>query len=160
MGKQTARETTHEWRLVTSKSPSSNTILLRRHIEHLGLSLHPLLAIDTGNPHKIFPKTLLHYHILTDEQLDSLAHFYHQSTPSEFSLAYPAPIVYRWSKKADIEDKRRRFGRFVGLRGCESPDDVNTTEADQREIDRWVEEKIRQTVDREQMMEAWRTKGC
>lgn len=159
MAEQIARETAHQWRLVKASRSPSMTLLLRRHIDHLSLSLFPLLSINTGGPHQAFPKTLLHYHILTEEQLDSLAHFYHQSTPSEFSLAYPAPIVYRWNSKAHVEDKRRRFGRFVGLRGCESPDGCNDTELDQREMDRWVEEKIRQTTDRERLMESWRSKG-
>lgn len=43
--------------------------------------------------------------------------------------------------KASVHDRRRRFGRFIGLRGCESPT-LSAAEAmreEERYVDRWVE---------------------
>lgn len=51
--------------------------------------------------------------------MDELARFYHQMTRGVWTDAYPVSV--RWDQAADLETKRRRFGRFVGLRGCESP---------------------------------------
>ena len=134
-------------------------LLFRRHISHLSSPLRPLLSLTTGLPHPSFPKTILNYHILTSEQLDELAHFYHQRTPSALSFQYPAPVIARWARDADINDKRRRFGRFLGLRGCESPVSENEMQrAEQDVIDRWVEERIREGVERERRLESWRTK--
>ena len=48
-----------------------------------------------------------------------MAHFYHQRTPSIYTRHYPCPI--EWRTDASLEEKRRRIGRFIGLRGCESP---------------------------------------
>jgi len=33
-----------------------------------------------------------------------------------------------WRTDATLEEKRRRIGRFIGLRGCESPVRVRTEE--------------------------------
>lgn len=92
--------------------------------------------------------TLLQYHLLTHEQLDSLARWYHQVEPAvDETFMYPAWIP-AWTSlypnvggggvaanvilensgrnasvetEVDLETKRRRWGRFIGLRGCESP---------------------------------------
>jgi hypothetical protein len=37
-----------------------------------------------------------------------------------------------WDVNASLEDKRRRIGRFIGLRGCESP--IRTVEDFEREV--------------------------
>lgn len=58
--------------------------------------------------------------------------------------------------EASLEDKRRRFGRFMGLRGCESPVDGETAgeeerhEREQRAMELWVAGEMRR---REEM--AW-----
>ncbi|KAI4150345.1 MAG: hypothetical protein L6R39_002286, partial [Caloplaca ligustica] len=94
----------------------------RRKITHLSTPLAPLLSITSGTAHPSFPATILHYHLLTEDQLNALAHFYHQRTPSQWSLCYPLPVVGRWhaahaittgeqGEVAGLEDKRRRFGR-------------------------------------------------
>ncbi|KAL8972194.1 MAG: hypothetical protein Q9183_000677 [Haloplaca sp. 2 TL-2023] len=138
------------------------TLQFRRKLNHLSTPLAPLLSVTSGTSHPAFPTTLLHYHLLTSEQLDDLAHHYHQRTPSEYSLFYPLPVVGRWSvppsgsaqqqqqqegtREVGIEDKRRRFGRFVGLRGCESPVGVGSSEggdAEQRAMELWVLSQIR-----------------
>ncbi|MCJ1414360.1 hypothetical protein MMC32_000686 [Xylographa parallela] len=130
---------------------------LATHLTHLRLPLAPLLSITTGAPHPAFPRTLLHFHLLTEAQLDALAHHYHQRTPSRASFLYPAPVVGRWDRAADIERKRRWWGRFVGLRGCESP--VVETSRDgaewgQEEWDRWVRERVEEGVREERAREA------
>ncbi|KIW33036.1 uncharacterized protein PV07_04538 [Cladophialophora immunda] len=105
-------------------------------VEHLRAPLVPLISVTTGLPHPEFPTSLLQYHLLTHEQLDSLARWYHQVTPPvEETFQYPAWIP-PWTGlsrlrqqisstdeevRVDLETKRRRWGRFIGLRGCESP---------------------------------------
>jgi hypothetical protein len=43
---------------------------------------------------------------------------------------YPCPVT--WKSDASLEEKRRRIGRFIGLKGCESPVGV-LSEAEIRE---------------------------
>jgi hypothetical protein len=72
--------------------------------------------------HPAFPRTLLAFWLLTDAQLDDLAHFYHQRTPGPWTRQYPCPVHWPRGRGAmGIEEKRRKLGRFIGLRGCESP---------------------------------------
>lgn len=148
---------------------AASRLLFKRHLDHLQLALHPLLSVASGRTHPSFPRSILSYHLLTESQLDELAHFYHQRTPNALSLSYPAPVVMRWEKAAQIEDKRRRFGRFIGLRGCESPrllgpggEDLGLPEEEemtQEEMDRWLEGRVRKGIEREQERETWRRKG-
>ena len=135
----------------TTRPPPS--LLLRRHLAHLSHPLMPLHSVTTGFPHPSFPRSILHYHVLTEVELDSLAHFYHQSTPTAASFDYPVSIVTRWDRAGDVKDKRRRLGRFLGLRGCESP--IN----DEGSVERWVDEMMRRGLDREIERETWRSKG-
>ena len=84
------------------------------------LPLRPLVQFDTGHTHPAFPRSMLQFLLLTDDQLESLASFYHQRTPSELHYCYPCPIS--WPRNGlTVEDKRRKFGKFIGLRGCETP---------------------------------------
>jgi hypothetical protein len=107
-------------------------------ISHLSRPLVPLVSITTGRPHPSFPRTILAYHLLTSEHLDDLARHYHQTWPPvPETFGYPMRIP-AWigrtppddEKEAppqvDTETKRRRIGRFMGLRGCESPSPVKT----------------------------------
>jgi hypothetical protein len=41
-----------------------------------------------------------------------------------------------WRNDATLDEKRRRIGRFIGLRGCESPMVVRTEEDIEREARR------------------------
>lgn len=90
-------------------------------LTQLRLPLAPLVRLTTGTVHPRFPSTLLHFWLLTDAELDSLATFYHQRAPtSAWTTRYPCPVS--WPRTGlGIEDKRRKMGRFIGLRGCESP---------------------------------------
>lgn len=53
--------------------------------------------------------------------------------------------------EANLEDKRRRFGRFMGLRGCESPvdgDGEEGREREQRAMELWVAGEMRRREER------------
>ncbi|KAI4173096.1 MAG: hypothetical protein LQ343_003206 [Gyalolechia ehrenbergii] len=149
-----------------STSASTNlSVQFRRKLTHLATPLAPLLSITSGTTHPSFPSTILNYHLLTEEQLNDLAHHYHQRTPNQWSLCYPLPIVGRWHAgsgptisqqgqvhgEANLEDKRRRFGRFMGLRGCESPvdgDGEEGREREQRAMELWVAGEMRRREER------------
>ncbi|AEO54325.1 hypothetical protein MYCTH_2107070 [Thermothelomyces thermophilus ATCC 42464] len=93
-------------------------------LAQMTLPLAPLVQLTTGQVHPAFPRTLLAFWLLTDEQLDSLAHFYHQRTPCQWTWQYPCPVPWPASWRTSgltIEEKRRKLGRFIGLRGCETP---------------------------------------
>lgn len=107
-------------------------------VNHLTTPLVPLISVTTGLPHPSFPRSLLQYHLLTHQQLDSLARWYHQSEPAiRESFDYPAwipPYTNRDGSDTGFEEvplstKRRRWGRFIGLRGCESPTVEESEEA-------------------------------
>lgn len=93
--------------------------VLAEKIAQMALPLAPLVRLTTGEIHPQFPGTLLNFWLLTSEQLDELAHFYHQRTPSIWSAHYPCPVT--WGRGLTLEEKRRKIGRFIGLGGCESP---------------------------------------
>src|SRR5699024_3878114 len=83
------------------------------------------------------PRTLLSYHLLTSHQLDDLARHYHQVWPPVPATFWYPTSIPAWvdndghecrsgnENAVDLVTKRRRFGRFIGLRGCESPVDVD-----------------------------------
>lgn len=72
-----------------------NSVLAKK-IATLQLRLAPLVPLPSGPPHPAFPKTLIAFHLLTEDELDSIAHYYHQSTPGPWSNHYPAPM--NWDK--------------------------------------------------------------
>lgn len=90
-------------------------------IQNLRRRIHPLLALQSRCPHPEFPKTILHFHLMTERQLDSIAVYYSQAVRDEWSNKYPRPIV--WDKEAfDLMDNKRRIdmkrrlvGRFIGI---------------------------------------------
>ena len=115
---------------------------LQASIAHLGSQLVPLISVKTGRSHPEFPKSLLQYHLLTHDQLDDMARWYHQTVDAgEERWMYPCPITFGkvWCgssstvttvaetaarrQPVDLDTKRRRWGRFIGLRGCDSPVD-------------------------------------
>ncbi|KAK1757661.1 hypothetical protein QBC47DRAFT_376652 [Echria macrotheca] len=118
------------------------------------LPLSPLVQLTTGQIHPSFPQTLLNYYLLTDAELESLASFYHQRTPCAYSQKYPCPVP--WDSSSGIETKRRRLGRFIGLRGCESP--IMDMEGEVGEMVGWRmgegEEEIVERAARERQREA------
>lgn len=74
-----------------------NNALLSKKIATLQLELAPLVPLPEGPPHPSFPKTLLAFHLLTEDELDSIAHHYHQSTPGPWTQHYPA--LMNWDKE-------------------------------------------------------------
>lgn len=70
---------------------------LAKKIATLQLTLAPLVPLPSGPPHAAFPKTLMAFHLLTEDELDSIAHYYHQSTPGPWSQHYPAQM--NWDKE-------------------------------------------------------------
>jgi hypothetical protein len=97
-----------------TKSPA-----FRAKLAAMALPLAPLVQLTTGEVHPAFPPTLLNFWLLTEAELEGLAHFYHQRTPSPWSRHYPCPIA--WPPGLPLEEKRRRIGKFIGLRGCDTP---------------------------------------
>lgn len=91
---------------------------LDKKIEQMALPLAPLVQLTSGQIHPAFPTTLLNFWLLTDEQLDEIAHFYHQRTPCQWTRHYPCPIT--WGEGLTLEEKRRKIGKFIGLRGVSS----------------------------------------
>ncbi|KAK4498772.1 hypothetical protein PRZ48_009282 [Zasmidium cellare] len=77
-------------------APSTRNDTLSKKIETLQLRLAPLVPLPTGPPHPAFPKTLMAFHLLTEDELDSIAHYYHQSTPGPWTQHYPANM--NWDK--------------------------------------------------------------
>ncbi|KAK0285780.1 hypothetical protein LTR35_005120 [Friedmanniomyces endolithicus] len=73
-----------------------NSVLAKK-IATLELTLAPLVPLPSGPPHPAFPKTLMAFHLLTEAELDSIAHYYHQSTPGPWSEHYPASM--NWDKE-------------------------------------------------------------
>ena len=95
-------------------------------IRQLRAPLTPLISCSTGETPPQFPPTLLAYHLLTSNQLDALARHFHQVWPpmpqtSSYPVRIPAWLGTPQEAAVDLETKRRRFGRFIGLRDCESP---------------------------------------
>lgn len=64
----------------------------KQKLEQMALPLAPLVQLTTGYIHPAFPGTLLNFWLLTDEQLEELAHFYHQRTPCQYTFHYPCPV--------------------------------------------------------------------
>ncbi|KAL8642147.1 MAG: hypothetical protein Q9228_001139 [Teloschistes exilis] len=168
-----------------NNNQTNTTLQFRRKLSHLSYPLAPLLSITSGISHPHFPTTILAYHLLTEQQLDELAHWYHQRTPGEWSFCYPLPVVDRWwigsirgdgNGRPGIEDKRRRFGRFVGLGGCESPvvrggvddernggedeDKEREREREQRAMELWVEGQMKMREEKAERELMGGRKGC
>ncbi|KAK0656123.1 hypothetical protein B0T16DRAFT_451733 [Cercophora newfieldiana] len=101
-------------RATTTPNPAFATKL-----SQMRLNLAPLVQLTTGQIHPSFPHTLFNFWLLTDAELEELASFYHQRTPCQWTARYPCPVS--WPEGLSIEAKRRKIGRFIGLRGCESP---------------------------------------
>jgi len=60
-------------RLLMTPTTRCKNALLKK-IVTLHLKLLPLTLLPCGPPHPAFPKTLMDFHLLTDVELDSIAH--------------------------------------------------------------------------------------
>ena len=105
-------------------SSSELTSRLRHTSTH---TLRPLISITTGLLHSLFPTNLLHYYSLTAVELDALAHFYHQRTPSELSFKYPLPVVQRWYAEASSSPATDK--EMKGIQECIWPEKVDSGKA-------------------------------
>jgi hypothetical protein len=112
-----------------------NNAALTKKIATLQLELAPLVPLPTGPPHPAFPKTLLAFHLLTEDELDSIAHHYHQSTPGPWTQHYPA--LMNWDKDFLARSDGNGEGKGSGGRkGKASAADVDAAlEADVSEKD-------------------------
>ena len=59
----------------------------------------------------------------------------------------------------DLETKRRRWGRFVGLRGCETPTEEGGQQQQHQEMEERMEREWRRALDRARDEERLRDKG-
>lgn len=109
-------------------------------LSQMSLRLAPLVQLTTGAVHPDFPRSLLAFWLLTEAQLDSLAHFYHQRTPCAWTSHYPCPVA--WPPGMTLEEKRRKLGKFIGLRGCDTPLAELVREEVAREVARSEEEIV------------------
>lgn len=127
-------------------------------VDHLRNELTPLISVRTGKPHPAFPRSILQYQLLTHDQLDDLARHYHQTIDAgEERWLYPCPIGWGkvWCGRVpvtatetdggrrlvDLKTKRRRWGRFIGLKNCESPT-AEDEEGARREMDQSMRERM------------------
>lgn len=100
--------------------------VLPNFLDYNATPLQPLVSCDKGEQHAYFPRNLAEFHLLTGEQLDALAFFYHQRDPRVYqSDWYPCPIK-PWlgaqnRASFDEETKRYFFGWFIGLYTPENP---------------------------------------
>lgn len=118
-------------------APRRNSVLAKK-IADLQLRLAPLVPLPTGPPHAAFPRTLLAYHLLTEEQLDSIAHYYHQSTPSVFTHEYPACM--NWDKDFFNATARRRASQTAGQARRHSSSSGSGNSKDQTSAhDNWLD---------------------
>ncbi|KAF2013203.1 hypothetical protein BU24DRAFT_232056 [Aaosphaeria arxii CBS 175.79] len=113
--------------------------LLAEKIKQMRLNIAPIVHIYTGQCPPEFPSTLLELFLLTEDELDSMAHFYAQIYPDETTNLYPQvmdfnqPYLSRPTEGDDLPDscrmtsyerlrvKMRIFARFIGMRGAETP---------------------------------------
>ncbi|KAE8363495.1 hypothetical protein BDV27DRAFT_158737 [Aspergillus caelatus] len=126
-------------------------------LTHLRTPLYPLVSSTTALAHPEFPTTLLAYHLLTSRQLDELAIHYHQVWPPAPATSYYPVVIPPWvgtenEKDVDIETKRRRFGRFIGLQRCETP-------AEEEESYSWGLEQETETELLALMNQEWNESG-
>ncbi|KAK5449708.1 hypothetical protein LTS15_008783 [Exophiala xenobiotica] len=155
--------------IISEKSLSPTSLHTRvqymHSVEHLRAPLVPLISVTNGLPHPSFPTTLLQYHLLTHEQLDCMARWYHQvDPPVDETFMYPAWIP-AWTSMhlgdgdssaahnegdgdVNLETKRRRFGRFIGLRGCESPASTGPEGESPDELARRMEREWKRAIER------------
>jgi hypothetical protein len=87
----------------TPRQPNEPSLDYVFHV--LNGKLHPLFPQPSGPPHPKFPKTILHWLLMTEDELDSFAAYYGQISPNEFTEAYPAPMRWHreWLAKPETE---------------------------------------------------------
>ncbi|OJD33880.1 pre-mrna splicing [Diplodia corticola] len=100
-----------------------------RKVAHMRLKIMPIYPLPGGPPHHDFPLTMLQFYLLGESQLDAMATYYSQSVVNEWTTKYPGFMAWDAEFFADpalseterVKIKLRKFGHFIGLRGCETP---------------------------------------
>jgi hypothetical protein len=115
---------------------SSRNPELAEKISQMRLTIAPIVHVENGLPAPDFPSMMLNLFLLTEAQLDALAHFYSQSTPDALTHQYPQTMDWskpflekdatlpencRLSELERVKVKMRMFARFIGMRGAETP---------------------------------------
>lgn len=179
--RSTKSTTTPAPKLIIREPPTPRTaareVDLKSRLSHLSRRLVPLVSVTTGLPHPEFPTNLLRFQLLTHDQLDALARWYHQfedgvEDPTREGLRwkYPCPlgIGKTWcgvgrdgdvEMVVELETKRRRWGRFIGLQGCESPveDGEESVEEMEARLEREWREALRRAREADKVREKlWR----
>lgn len=91
-------------------------------LEIMNLKLSPIYPLPIGPPHPRFPKTILHFWLLSEAEIDDMAHYYSQSEPDGYTLMYPHPMNWDEHTFKRMDDsmrlffKKRELGLFIGLR--------------------------------------------
>ncbi|KAF1912322.1 hypothetical protein BDU57DRAFT_542167 [Ampelomyces quisqualis] len=116
---------------ISSRNPD-----LAEKIAQMRLTIAPIVHVRTGLPGLAYPSMMLQLFLLTEDQLDQLAHFYSQSTPDALTHEYPQTMNWslpflckdpslpencRLSELERVKVKMRMFARFIGMRGAETP---------------------------------------
>lgn len=120
-------------------APADRNPQLAEKISHMRLNIAPIVHVETGIPPAQFPSTMLELFLLTEPQLDEMARYYSQSTPSALTHCYPqtmnwdqpfpakpqdgesVPEDCRLSDYERLKVKMRMFARFIGMKGADTP---------------------------------------
>lgn len=127
------------------------------------LVLCPIRQLPYGDIHPSLPQCVLRYWLLTEDEIDGIAQFYHQTDRSHpYFDRYPGKMNWdnQWLSRPDertsprelrqlltdeerLAMKRRRVGKFIGLRGCQTP----SYEVNKRF--EWLEGRFERLIERE-----------
>jgi len=105
-------------------------------ISQMRLTIAPIVHVETGKAAPDFPYTMLDLFLLTEDQLDAMARFYSQTSPTWRTDQYPQTMAWdlpfldkdpslpdacKLSELERLKVKMRMFARFVGMRGADTP---------------------------------------
>lgn len=101
-----------------------NINLFKYKLQNLATRIVPFYRISDGLPHPYFPRIVLHFWLLNEEQLDEIAIYYSQAVPDELPHMYPT--IMNWDQVAfarmgeyeRLLIKRQELGRFIRFSNC------------------------------------------
>ncbi|ORY09454.1 hypothetical protein BCR34DRAFT_487227 [Clohesyomyces aquaticus] len=120
-------------------APANRNPKLAAKIAQMRLTIAPIVHVLSGQSPPEFPSTMLELFLLTEDQLDAMAHYYSQVTPDGFTFNYPQTMDWnrpllgkpepgeigdercRLSDYERLRIKMRMFARFIGMRGADTP---------------------------------------
>ncbi|QDS67980.1 hypothetical protein FKW77_009197 [Venturia effusa] len=85
---------------------------LKRKIDDMRIVLCPIRQLPHGEIHPSLPRTVLKYWLLTEDEIDSIAQFYHQTDRSnEWFDQYPGQMNWdnKWLRKPDGSESPREL---------------------------------------------------